>query len=286
MTTLPTRQYRLYSWLLLFLTSFFLICAIWLPFGFSLMGLVEEWGFLDHYANQDLFFIINSSGPIATHAFRPLMIFFHSLAYLLDPNSFNYWHLLLMLSLLINGFVFAYLIKKTTGSMQWALLAGVLLLVYPADTMQISFRDLNIKWALSFQLLASWVFILATQTERLVTYLCASVFAATLMLASICMYEVIIPLLLLPLLMIYAKEGFIAAFNRLRARKILIICWLAALVIYLLYAYDVTSKMEITYLTYCLKTNIDTTFWGLITQPAYSKLFSIGALRALVRGMV
>ncbi|KTC85480.1 hypothetical protein [Legionella drozanskii] len=270
----------LYGWFLLLLTISLVIFALWLPFGFSLTALIEEWGVLGTYISHGLYFIVDLTSPLAAHSSRPLTVFPHSLAYYLDANSFDYWHVLLILSLLIKGFAFAYLIEKITGSLRWASLAGILLIIYPADTMQIAFRGFHINWALSSVLLGSCFFMMATQTERLIRYLIACFLAAGLMFSAICMYEAAIPLLALPFLILYAKEGFRRSYQCLWNRKILILGWIASLAIYLLYLHYIKSKIN----TYQSSLIDGRSFWQLITQTPYSKLFSIGALRGLMGG--
>lgn len=279
-SALKQRNAFFYRWLLLLLALSLVLFALWLPFGFSLTALIEEWGVLGTYISHGLYFIADLASPLAAHSSRPLTVFPHSLAFYLDANSFNYWHALLILSLFTKGFAFGYLIEKITGSMRWALLAGILVIVYPADTMQITFRGIHINWALSLLLLASCFFIMATQSERLIRYLSSCFLAALLLFAAICMYEAAIPLLVLPFFILYIKEGFRGSCQRLWNRKILVLSWISSLVLYLLYLHHV--KLEIN--TYQTSLIAGRSFWAFITQTPYSKLFSIGALRGLLGG--
>jgi hypothetical protein len=144
------------------------ILVIWFPFGFTLTGLIEEWGILGTFIHNGLFFIATPDSPLAFLGLRPLTILPLSIAYLLDPNSFDSWHILLMLALFIKGSTSSHLIWKGTGSLKWASVMGVLVLVYPADTMQLSFRSLHINWALALLLLASSLFVIAYEKWRLV----------------------------------------------------------------------------------------------------------------------
>lgn len=274
-----------YGWFLLLLTLSLVIIALWLPFGFGLTALLEEWGVLGSYTTHGLFFIVDPSSPSrwAIHASRPLTVFSHAFAYYLDANSFDYWHALSILCLLIKGFAFGYLIKQITHSFQWALLAGILVIVYPADTMQMALRGLHINLALSLVLLASCFFIKGSEIKQsLISYLIFCTLAAGLMFAAINMYEAAIPLLLFPFLIIYIKEGFQSSCQHLWGRKILVISWIASLLVYLLYLHSINSKIN-TYQTNLIGGR---GFWEFLIQTPFSKLFSVGALRALLGGWV
>ncbi|KTD39105.1 hypothetical protein Lnau_0304 [Legionella nautarum] len=276
----PSREQRrtYYGWLLMLLTLSFVIIALWLPFGFSLTALIEEWGIIGTYTTRGLFFIADTASPLAAHASRPLTVFPHSVAFYLDNNSFNYWHLVLMLSFLIKGFCFGFLIRKATGSLQWAFLAAILVVLYPADTMQMTFRGLHINWALSLQLLASYFFVLAFQAKPLIRYFVFSALAVIFNFAAICMYEAAIPLLMLPFLIIYAEHGIRGTYSLLWSRKLLVIAWVSTLAIYLVYLHNLTPAIK----TYQNTLIGGRSLWALITQTPYSKLFSVGVLRALL----
>lgn len=281
--SLKTQKRDSYGWFLLLLTLSLVIIALWLPFGFSLTALLEEWGILGIYTIRGLFFIVDTSSPLAIHASRPLTVFSHAFAYYLDANSFDYWHALSILCLLIKGFAFGYLIKKITHSFQWALLAGILVIVYPADTMQMALRGIHINLALSLVLLASCFFIKGSEIKQSwISYLIFSTLAAGLMFAAICMYEAAIPLLLFPFLVIYSKEGFRHSSQHLWNRKILVISWITGLLVYLFYLHSINSKIN----TYQNDLIGSRDFWEFLTQTSFSKLFSVGALRALLGGWV
>jgi len=61
-------------------------------FWFTLTGLIEEW---------DILGVFTIHGPLALQAMRPLSDLPFAIAYFLDFNSFYYWHVLLILALII-----------------------------------------------------------------------------------------------------------------------------------------------------------------------------------------
>lgn len=268
-----------YNSLLLLGALFFTIAALWFPFGFALTALIEEWGLLGLFVKHGVFFLSSPSSPLAPHALRPLTFFPHALAYVLDTNSFIYLHILMMLALLVKGFSFAYLIRKMTNSAYWSLLAGVLVILYPADTMQIAFRGLHINWSLSLVLLAGSFFIAAIQTQRLGIYVLLSILAGALMFTSICMYDVALALFCLPFLILYGMSGFKKGLRELYARKLAVFCWLGAFLLYLLYAYYISTKVT----SYEGSVRGEQSILYLLSLY-YPKLFTIGALRGLLGG--
>ncbi|HVT63103.1 MAG TPA: hypothetical protein VHD33_06435, partial [Legionellaceae bacterium] len=221
----------------------FIVFAIWLPFGFSLTGLIEEWGVLGIYAKQGLSFIASPTGAWSPHALRPLTILPQGLAYWLDANSFFYWHILLIIALIFKGGALSLLMWQVTHSRRWSIFAGLVVVLYPADTMQLAFRAIHINWALTFLLMASAVFIIAAhlrQGRRSLMWGCLS---AILLLVSLSMYEASLSLVLLPFLMIYVKEGVRSSIQYWRTRKKLIFIWLLSIIIYLVYAALVASTI-------------------------------------------
>jgi hypothetical protein len=78
------------------------VAFLWIPFGFSLGGLVEEWGFLELFARKGVFYIITDATLQAQKA-RPLHVLPQALAYTLDPDSFLFWHLILAAALTVKA---------------------------------------------------------------------------------------------------------------------------------------------------------------------------------------
>ncbi len=253
--------------------SFLIIMYIWLPFGFTLTGLIEEWGLLGTFVSKGLFFIADPNGNFASHALRPLTIFPHAIAYFLDPDSFKYWHFLLITALLIKGMSTSVMLWQATGSLRWAIIAGVLVLVYPADTMQLSFRGLHINFALSLLLLSSSLFIAAFyHPKKIVSYMMGFI-AAVLLDSALSMYETSFTLIMLTFLMIVVKEGFQSSCALWWKRKSILIIWGLSVALFLAYVVFTKSHMQDTYQQ------------ELITQ-SFSEILHDNALKLLNPGLV
>lgn len=272
-----TRQ----TWLALLAPSILVVLVLWLPFGFELTGLIEEWGVLGQFTRHGLFFVADAAGPMAAHVLRPLTILPHALAYYIDPNSFDYWHVLLILALVVKGGTSSYLALKSTRSLGWAMLMGILVLVYPADTMQLSFRSLHINLALALLLLAASLLVAAYGQQRRLLACCLGVAAAGLLLTSLLMYETTLALIPLPYLVMYINEGFRPTWRRLRSRPELASSWIAGAGLFVVYVLlTISHGVSTSYQSDLVAGR------GLIEilYDALPKLFSIGALRGLLGG--
>ncbi|MBA2710831.1 MAG: hypothetical protein H0U57_09595 [Tatlockia sp.] len=263
----------------LILPSLLIIFALWLPFGFSLTGLIEEWGILGAFTTNGLFFIADVHSPMPAHAFRPLTILPHALAYFMDPDSFIYWHLLLILSLLLKGIATSYLIWQATSSQRWAMLAGLLVLLYPADTMQLSFRGLHINLALSLFLTSSSLLIAAFISDKPKFIYFYGFMSAIVLSASLTMYETTLALILLPFLLIYVRIGRRASISLFFKKKAPIIIWLICLLIYFSYIIFTSAHIQESYQESLIsKDPIKTLHY------TYSSLFNPGLIRSLLGG--
>lgn len=190
----------------LVLPALLTLVLLWLPFGFGMGGLIEEWGLLGLFNTHGPLPVAWIHGPLALHALRPLMPLTFQLGYLLSPDSFVAWHLLMFAALLLKGVAAAYLGYKVTASPRWGAIAGPLVLLYPADTMVLSFRSLHIDWALALVLAGSALFLFAERRRR-EAGLTLSAVAAFMVFMGACMYEAALTLVLLPALLVWAREG-------------------------------------------------------------------------------
>jgi hypothetical protein len=200
------------------------ISALWFPFGFSLGGLIEEWDILFLFARHGLFFIADQSSPLALHHARPLTILPQAVAYLLDPNSFLYWHIMQGISLLLKGMSAGLIGFYLTGNRAHAAFLGLLTILYPADTMQLSFRSLHINWAIALALIASILLIRVIHIESRSTRTALAAFASGLFACALLMYEVVIGLAALPFLIMFARLGR-KVFGVLRPALDAVIVW-------------------------------------------------------------
>ena len=117
------------------------VAALWIPFGFSLGGLIEEWDVLFLFAQHGIFYIADGASVLQAHKARPLTVLPQAVAYTLDPNSFFYWHIIQAGSLVVKAACAGIIGIYLTGNRALAALLALLTLLYPADTMQLSFRS-------------------------------------------------------------------------------------------------------------------------------------------------
>ena len=257
------------------------VLAIWLPFGFALTGLIEEWGLLGLMELGGPSYVAGLGNMSADVALRPLNEVPFVLANVLSPDSFVAWHLLLMTALVVKGCASSYLVWKVTRSKGFAALAGVLVLVYPAETMQLSFRALHINWSLALALSAGSVFILAWHADSQRKARLWGLAAAALLLVAILIYEAAFTFVVLPFLVLFAAEGWRPLLGRLRDRAGVVIAWLTSAGGYVLYAW-LMSRRGSSYQASLLGGH------GLLgaVSEALPKLFSVGATRAVLGGWI
>lgn len=255
-----------------------LVLALWIPYGFSLIGLIEEWGLLGAFTNHGLFFVTGTTSPLAAHALRPLTILPQAIAYYLDPYSFKYWNVLLALSLCIKGSSLSYITNYFTGSLKWGMTAGLLIIIYPADTMQLSFRALHINWALSSLLLGTAIFIAALQAKSTITSYLMSTASAMLLMASCAMYEASLLLAALPLLITFLKTDIKPAALQIRQHIWKHLIWFMGAFSYIAYVIH-TAPLVNSYQSGIAGSSAIPTL--LHSLP---NLFSIGLLRTVLGG--
>lgn len=264
------------------LPSLLTVLLLWLPFGFGMTGLIEEWDLLGLFNTVGALPVAWPSGALGPHAVRPLMPFMFYAAYALGPDSFSSWHILLIIALVIKGGSTAYMAFRATGSRGWAALFGPLVLLYPADTMQLSFRSLHINWSLSLALLAGALLLYATEQIRSGSRYRWAALAGLLYFLGACMYEAALTMILLPLLIVGARGGVgsLAKWLRYNIGPVLVM-WSGPLA-YIVYAGIAASRVA--------------SYQGAITGGGHNmlvvlmeslpKLFSIGYTRALFGGWI
>ncbi|MDI3275619.1 hypothetical protein [Pseudomonas sp. AL03] len=256
-----------------------LVLALWTPYGFSLIGLIEEWGLVGAFTTHGLFFITDTTSPLAAHALRPLTILPQAIAYYLDPYSFKYWNILLALSLCVKGSSLSYITSYITGSLKWGIIASLLIIVYPADTMQLSFRALHINWALSCLLLGTAILIAALQAKsRFLPYLLSTI-SAVLLLVACAMYEASLLLTVLPFLAILIKSNVKAAVSQLRQHIWKHLIWLMGALYYIAYVIHTAPLVNSYQSGIAGSTSVTTTL-----MHSLPNLFSIGLLRTVLGG--
>ncbi|NWA24132.1 hypothetical protein HX870_18110 [Pseudomonas gingeri] len=261
------------------LPSALLVFVLWLPFGFALTGLIEEWGVLGLFTTQGLFFIADPGSPLPAHALRPLTIFPQAIAYYLDPYSFDYWNWLLALSLFVKGAALSYIVSKMTGALRWGVVASILILIYPADTMQLSFRALHINWALALVLLGTALFIFALDVKNARLSYFLSAISAGLLSCACAMYEVSLLFSIIPLFVPFVLVGGRGAIAQARLNIGKYLIFFAGALAYIFYVYH-TAPLVKSY-----QSGFATTGSVMATlQHSLPNLFSIGLLRTALGG--
>lgn len=256
------------------------MAAIWLPFGFDMTGLIEEWDVLGLFSTSGLHMIASMNGFLPVHSARPLTIAPHAIAYFLDPESFNFWHILLISALITKGVASAYITFKATSSLRWSAFMGSLVLLYPADTMQLSFRSLHINWALALMLVASGVFLFAIERKNRYAMYGMGVLATIFLFAASCMYDAALTLIPIPIFIIYVRYGLRDSIRCLYKNLLLLIIWFSGAITYMCYVAWVSTKVA-TY-EHSVTGGGKAMISGLISS--FPKLFSIGLLRSIIGG--
>ena len=182
------------------------VAFLWIPFGFSLGGLVEEWGFLELFARNGVFYIVNDA-TLASQKARPLNVLPQAVAYTLDPDTFFYWHVILAAILTVKGACAAVIGIYLTGSRALAAFLGLLTLLYPADTMQLNFRSISVNGAVTLALLANVLFVSSLDIKQRWLSFGVAVLASVVLGAGLLMWEGVAGLAVLPFLLVFAREG-------------------------------------------------------------------------------
>jgi len=202
-----------------------LVFVIWLPFGFQLGGLIEEWGVLGLFVQRGPIFFAGAHSLLAAHRLRPFTVLPQALGFVLNPDSFVWWHVLLMACLVVKSVCAGCLLWYMTRTSRWAIFCGLLLVVYPADTMQLAFRSLHINFALSAMLLASLfqVSVYELQNRALQWSLAAA--AAGTALTAVWSYEAALLFMPMPYMLMFVRHGGTKLWERLQARPWLALPW-------------------------------------------------------------
>lgn len=236
MQRLKSNQKAHSVWPLFLFSSALVVLLIWLPFGFQLIGLIEEWDVLGLFTQHSLFFVASPDSPLGAHALRPLTVFPHAIANWIDPDSFNFWHIILILSLLMKGIAGSFLVWSLTYSRGWSVLFGLLLIVYPADTMQLSFRGLHINLSLGLLLVATSIqFSIYDDPSGWKRHLLTGI-SVFLLFISICMYESALAFVPALFLLRFVQVGIRNVWQDFLKRPGFLLSWMIAPALYILYA--------------------------------------------------
>ena len=256
------------------------VLLLWLPFGFSLHGLIEEWGVLGVFTTSGPVLFVGSDSVLEAHRLRPLTVLPHSLAYLATPDSFFGWHWAMILSLILKGASAAYLGSRITGSPRWGVCYGLLVLLYPADTMQLAFRGLHINAALAMMLLGSALMVHAQAQPSIPARRLSVLAGVACMVAAQLMYEVAFTLVLIPALVFWCRDGCASTWKGIRRNPLPTVGWVTAAALYAAYVAWASSWGGQSYQGALTsgQSPIDT------LRAALPKLFQIGLMRTILGG--
>jgi hypothetical protein len=223
--------------------STIVVCLLWLPFGFGMVGHIEEWDILSLFTRHGVFFFAGEQSPLASHRLRPLTAAPNAIAYLLSPDSFFSMHLLQMGALIAKGVAGALMGYWLLRSRTLAILLGLLVIVFPADTMQLSFRSFHINWSVALGMAGVAGLLYAYERRdagRRGGLLLALLSAASLGIA-IQIYEVALIFVPFPFLLLWARLGLRVSIQTCLRQLPVTLAWAAAVAICLAYIYSVLS---------------------------------------------
>lgn len=132
------------------------LCAIvvllWLPFGWNISGLTDEWVFFSQ--------VQGGAPAVELNALRPFSLTGLSLAYELTPDSFVGLNILFAVLLVARGFAVYLLTRELIrDAPALASAAALLYVVYYGDTGWFWLTTFNIGWSALWTLLAIWLLL-------------------------------------------------------------------------------------------------------------------------------
>lgn len=214
------------------------VLLLWYQFGFSLGGMIEEWDLLRAIAHYPNFWNSFPGNPMSeSFAARPFQITPFYIAHAIDSQSFLGFHILLITACffkVIAGASIGYFLFRNR---MYAAAMGMLFLMFPADTQQMSFRTLNISVAVAWMVcsvaLAMRGIVAATSAKRWIA-MAGSVVCSVI---AVLIYEPMLFLYALPPLLLFARYGFWSSTKILRNRRKYILAWLIGPIVNVGYLY-------------------------------------------------
>jgi len=269
---------------MLVVPSVVLIALLWLPFGFHLGALLEDWGLLRIYSEVGgPIFFTGSTGELAQHQIRPIMTTLWAIAYAVDPDGWWFWHVELAISLLIKGASLTWIAYYLTGSRRWSVVAGMLFVVWPADTLQMAFRAMNIGFAAGLATLAAALFVSAYMSGSRGRQVLAALLGGACLIAGAWMYEVTLLTAPLPFMIMWAREGWSRTSGLVRSEWRVSLAWSVAVAMAIAYLLFVMLTSKATYQQAVAGSSHQLLETLKITAPM---LFTRGVVRSLAGGWV
>lgn len=258
--------------------SAFVVSMLWLPFGFEMGGLIEEWGLLGMYAKHGHFYLSGNEGVFPHFVMRPLTFLVPALAVKVGPQSFVGWHLLLIVAIGLKGVLGGWLVFRLFGSFFLSGAAILLFVTLPADTMHLSLRSLHINSAITFGVLAACVLIAALERRVSVLAYAQAFVAGIAAVVAIAMYEASVVMLLIIPGYFLAKLGLRKAFALALERATIWLLFIACIVAYAAYLLAVVGGGGSYQSNLVGGGGLD------VLALTWPKLFSVGGLHIFLGG--
>jgi len=147
-----------------------LVVTLWLPFGWKVTGLYEEWLFMSGGDMGNPVRMLYH--PYASASYRPLTLAPYILGYILTPGSFLGFNIIFALWALGKGVAMYALVRRLVpDNPALAFVSAALLVVYPADDALLTLRTTNVHAGVFLFVIALNVLIVAWQRFRWSTLL-------------------------------------------------------------------------------------------------------------------
>src|SRR5713101_345412 len=143
-----------------------LVLTLWLPFGWKVTGLYEEWFVMSggDTGKNPVRMLYN---PPSNQSYRPLTVAPYILGYILTPDSFLGFNIIFAIWMLGKGFAMYALVRRLVPeNPSLAFVSGALLVVYPADRALLTLRTTNVQAGVFLLLVALNLLIVAWQRFR------------------------------------------------------------------------------------------------------------------------
>ena len=132
------------GWLWPLLLYLAIAAALWLPFGWRVGGLVEEWELFESLDRGEQLWWATPNGALSTQALRPLIAVPFSISHALGGGYFWIYVLLGATALALKGFASFMLVERVLpGRRAAAISAGALVMLYPANAGLFLFRFIH-----------------------------------------------------------------------------------------------------------------------------------------------
>ena len=218
--------------------ALFLVAAIWYPFGFAAGGLLEEWDLLYLFDQHGVLWSAFPGQPTSElFAARPLSVLPFALARSIDARSFLGFHAVLMVACVVKvlgGASIGYFLFRNRVC---AAALGMLFLVFPADTQQISLRTIHINLAIALMVAGTALALRGMCADRSSSRWAALLLAVLCCLVGAWIYEPALTLYTLLPLLLLARFGFKGVWWLLVRRRKYFATWLAGVLINAAYLY-------------------------------------------------